>query len=53
MKTLKANQLKKLIKIIYYLKVHKIPLCEVFFLGGGQDMKLVEQKLNKKGIEIK
>ena len=52
MKTLNADKLKKLIKIIYQLKANNLPIeCVVF--GDGRGLDMVEKGLKKKGIEIK
>ena len=53
MKKIKLNELKKLARMIYFLKKHNINPQDVRFLGSGCDLLLIETELKKKGIEIK
>lgn len=53
MKILNKEELKKLARVIRWMKVHNIPLKSLFFLSGGQGMDMVEKELLKRKIEIK
>ena len=53
MKALKVKEIKKLARVIYQMKVQRIPLYDIWYLGGGETLDMVYRELAKRGIEVK